>query len=364
MCRIGAIPGREAVVRMSRHTGLGPERMGSVTMRRLNRTIWMGMALTLARGAMADGPTLRKDDVVPVVMMQDLKLSQVQVGDSFSAKVADSSYLPDGTILDGRITKVVPNQGNKAGYFDLAFTDVQVPGEGPSPLDATPIPLNSKDVKRGPDGRFVAPHGITKEQAVAGGAIGGLLIGSLMKKPFEGAFVGTLLGIVVGESNQGANDMVLAKGTKLGALVNGDVTLDLSTAANANDQTPLLDRGAASDQNRAYDVKYKDQQLNFPKDQQPYWAGDVLMVPLDWTAQQMNLQVERASDGPGIFVEDGDSVARIEMDSRDLTMDGHRQELPRGVVKKGDHTYAPIDLFGVLKNGQITVNGTKLVRPA
>lgn len=183
-----------------------------------------------ALGAMAnaDSLVLHRDDVIPVVMQTELTLRDTHEGDVFRADVADSHTLPLGSHLEGVVTRVVEKRGDRPAFMDIEFSKIILPDGQSVSFHGTPIPLSKNYVTQDRDGRWAAKKGVSKQTVVLGATAGGLVIGSLIHKPFEGAFVGALLGILAGETDKddiGDGNIVVAKGSKVGARVDQDVSI-------------------------------------------------------------------------------------------------------------------------------------------
>lgn len=178
--------------------------------------------------AKADSVVLHRDDVIPVVMQTELTLRDTREGDVFRADVADSHMLPLGSHLEGIVNRVVEKRGDRPAFMDIEFTKIILPDGQSVSIHGTPIPLSKNYVTQDRDGRWAAKKGVSKQTVVLGATAGGLVIGSLIHKPFEGAFVGALLGILAGEADKddiGDGNIVVAKGSKVGARVDKDVSI-------------------------------------------------------------------------------------------------------------------------------------------
>ncbi len=178
---------------------------------------------------------LRRDDVIPVVVQDELTFKNTESGDRFRAEVTDSRLLPYGTRVEGRVNRVQQKRGKEPAYMDIVFTAVILPDGSRTNIKATPIALNGNSVTRNSDGRWQAKKGYKKETVVLGTTAGGLILGSLIKKPFEGAIIGALAGIFVAETDKdhvGDGNVVIQKGAKIGALLDRDVRISWSGAWN------------------------------------------------------------------------------------------------------------------------------------
>ncbi|MFI5384967.1 MAG: stalk domain-containing protein [Fimbriimonadales bacterium] len=176
----------------------------------------------------ADSVQLRRDDVIPVVMETELSFSGTHAGDVFKAEVADSHMLPLGSRIEGVVNRVVQKEGKRQAFMDIEFTSIILPDGHRASFHGTPIALSKNYVTQDRDGRWQAKKGVSKATVVLGSTAGGLVLGSLIKKPFEGAFIGALIGILAGETDKediGDGDIVAPKGSKVGARVDEDLTI-------------------------------------------------------------------------------------------------------------------------------------------
>lgn len=180
--------------------------------------------------AMAERIDIRRDTVLEVVADHDLSVRNTREGDRFSATVRDDRDLPRGTQLRGEIVRIQERRGNEPASMDLEFRDLVLPDGTRQSIHALPIALDNRNVRRDREGRMYADSKkVRNEYHVFGGMLGGLVIGALIKKPFEGAFIGTLAGILIGEAERQSarkTDYVLQKGTRFGAVVLEDVRFD------------------------------------------------------------------------------------------------------------------------------------------
>jgi hypothetical protein len=359
--------------------------------------------ILLALPAFADAArvTIRRNTVVPVVFQDTLSMKDNRRGDTFTATVDGDRDLPHGTRILGRVANIREKRGNDPAYMDLEFHTILLPDGSRTRIQAVPISLDQRYVTRDREGRFQAkPEVIRRDTAVIGSTIGGLLIGSLMKKPFEGAFVGALAGIVLAETqNAGRNgDVTVRRGAKLGAMFERDVTLNIDDRLfdrrydNRNDDRwddrfdnrrddrfddRRDDRWDDRYDNRrddrwddrwddrgAFDprlnVAYRGRELRFGRDEEPYRIGNTLMVPLEATARQMNLRVSTQRNSRVIELDDRGVQARLEQGSRNYSLNGRRETLPQALVDRRGVIYAPIELFARIRTNEVTVNGTRV----
>ncbi len=176
----------------------------------------------------ADSVRLRTDDVIPVIMQTELTFRDTREGDTFRADVNDASMLPAGSRLEGVVHRVVQKDGDRKAFMDIEFTAIILPDGHRTRFHGTPIPLSKNYVVRDREGRWEAKKGVTKETVVLGATAGGLILGSMIHKPFEGAFLGALLGVFgaeVDKDDVGDGNIVVPKGSKVGARVDEGLTI-------------------------------------------------------------------------------------------------------------------------------------------
>jgi hypothetical protein len=240
----------------------------------MKRNLILGAALTMAAAvpaiSAADSVKLYRDDVIPVVMQTELNFKSTVEGDHFRARVSDSHMLPEGSTLEGIVNRVEQKHGNKPAFMDIEFTTIILPDGNRTNFHGTPIALSKNYVTQDKYGRWEAKKGVKKETVVLGAAAGGLILGALIKKPFEGAFLGVLAGIIAGETAKdevGDGDIVVPKGSKVGARVGEDLAIKfdgrwdngLKSSDGAYDREGYNSAGYDKygyDRNGRYDGKY------------------------------------------------------------------------------------------------------------
>lgn len=303
------------------------------------RTVTTLSLIALAALSMADErrALIRKDAVIQIRIEDDLSLQSNRVGDRFVATVLEDRDIPAGSRFEGRIIDLEPRTDDRPGTMDLAFNRIVLPDGSWVRIKAVPIDL--KYAKKGSDGRFVVSRPkVRKENYVLGGLVGGTILGSLINKPFEGAFVGTLAGILGAEGASGDNkDSVLKRGQVMGALVQQDFEIVAS-----NGSSRRLDPGS---QDQRVAIEYKGKVLEFPDDLSPYRSGEVVMVPLSRFARIVGLDLNATDDGKTFFLESEDNILRIEQDSRNCRLNGRQDTLPRPTEKRGSVLFVPLDAF-------------------
>lgn len=316
---------------------------------------------SLATTAFA-GITIPRNTVLEATADQDLSIKDRREGDRFSVTVTSDRDLPRGTRIWGVIDRIEPARDNRPAYMDLQFERIEYPGSGDGRLAAVPIPLDAKGVERGRDGRLVAnPKKVKTGDYVVGGLLGGLVVGALVKKPFEGAFLGTLAGIVLGETErQNAKkqqDLVMKKGNRLGVLLMDDLTVDSRWDRNRDDRDrDRDDRDWDRNNDRGNDeIRFDGQTLRFDN---TYRERNELMVPLNEAARALNLEVDRRDDR--IWIDGRRTSARVRLNDSEARLDGRRGDLGVQVQERNGEVFVPLGLLASLVEGEITMNGTKV----
>lgn len=201
-------------------------------MRHYSNAVFAG---ALALGTMlpalsaADKVDLRRDDVVPVVFQSELRFSQAREGDVFRAEVVDSRMLPRGSRIEGVVNRVVQKEGKRKAFMDIEFTTIILPDGHKARFHGTPISLDKDFVTQDRYGRWEAKKGVKKETVVLGAMAGGLVLGAMINKPFEGTFLGAIVGVIAAETDKehvSDGDVVVPKGSKVGARVDDEVSID------------------------------------------------------------------------------------------------------------------------------------------
>ncbi len=344
----------------------------------LRSSIGVGTALFMILPAVSLGEMIkiRRDSVIPVVLEDNLSISDRHAGDVFTVRAADDSPLPKGSELLGKIDQIHPASGKRPSSMDIRFTRIMLPDNSSIKLDAAAIPLDDRYIIRGKDGRLVAKQNIRKQQGdVIGGAIGGFIIGSIFHRKVAGAIIGTVIGAAVAESDrQKDNNTIASTGDKLGALVNKDITVDVPDSDRVQQQKSEkdsdlqvdrrvedrqdTDRIPRSDRHYKFDVRFKDRAVTFPSDAKPYWIGETLMVPLEPTADQLGLDVDRRKDRI-VYVDGKDMNLKLTRSSRQAQLNGDHIVLPRTVAEHNGVLYVPLDALAMVIKENLTVNGTK-----
>lgn len=287
-----------------------------------------------------------RDSIVKIVVQDELNVKKNRRGDRFSALVQDDRDLPRGTRLIGRVVDIEPETDSRPAAMRLEFYRAEIGDDVVVPFRAVPVVLDDK-VRRRADGRYEATKasGGTGKEVVTG-ALGGLVVGALVKKPFQGAFFGAIVGIIASEANRKkANDVVISRDASMGALL----TEDFRTTLDERAYPPAQDWP---------EVSVNDRELRFSEEAKPYFAGRELMAPLASVANQLNLVIDDSNQGAIQFVQSQDAVLRIEQDSLDYRLNGKKGSFSRAVVRKQGVLYIPIEAISLLNVGTVRVNGT------
>ena len=341
----------------------------------------LGFAIVTAlpTAGLADTFVLRRDNVIPVSFEATLTVKDNRPGDLFFAKVGDTDQLPAGSELQGRIDRIHPARGNRSSSMDLRFTDLILPDHSRVALDASPLPLDDKYITRTGDGRIVAKQNIRQQQNdVLGGALGGLIVGSILHRRVAGTILGTMIGVEVAQSDREKNgNVVVSAGDRFGALINQTVTIDYAQPPSRYDANRRLDQGMNEpskgiqghiDARRSdpeiflnIHISFRNKEVFFPEDAKPYRIGKDIMVPLDPTAQQFFLRVDRRR-GRKIVVHGKNSDLELTLSSREARLADQHFDLSRTVVERRGVVYVPLDALTSLIKEDVLLNGTKFNR--
>jgi hypothetical protein len=322
--------------------------------------------------------------IVPVTFDREINVTNAHAGDRFTASVVDELDLPRGTRFEGEVVDVKPRKGSHPAFVDMEFTAVILPDGPRTEIHAVPVRLDSRYVKQDRDGHFIVDKkAMRKENVVLGGAVGGFILGALIKKPFEGTFIGILAGIVINEAGAQDEGVAVSKGERLGVLFEREVVIRTDgpyRGEHANDQDRNADRAgdaappARNDgppnndsarppreerDPRIIRIALGDYPIEFDKDQMPYREGNVVMVPLESAAKYFGVEVEKGSGGR-IYLETDDNMLRLERDSRDYRLNGKRGQIGQAPVEKQGVVYVPLEVFAPLKPEGIYLNGVKV----
>lgn len=347
----------------------------------------LAMLATFAPIARADTVIdLERNRVVPVTLNENLSVRKSHQGDRISATVENDYDLPEGTELLGRVASVKRQNGDEPPYIAVTFDTLRLPDGSRQPIKAEPISMEGGLVKRDSRGRLMATRKvIRRDQAVLGGAVAGLVIGSILKKPFEGAVLGAVAGIIVGEDQKSLQEnATLPKGTRMGALFDSPVHVAYNGSDwrargyddryddqyndrdarrddgyNTRNDHPVWRRvgGSESTSDRDFNITYRGRPLTFSERARPYRIGRTIMVPLVRTADQMDLTVD--TDGPEgtLFVEGNDSRLRLEQGSSDYRLNGRSGTLTQAVSVRNGVTYVPLEILARMTDDPVREGG-------
>ena len=320
---------------------------------------------------------LHRDNIIPAKFEQALTVEQNRPGDTFLVKVRETDQLPANTEIEGRIDRIHPARGNRPASMDLRFTRVLLPNHSSVEIDALPLALDNKYITRTGDGRLVAKQDLRKQQNdVVGGAIGGFIIGSIFHRRITGTVLGTFIGAGVAEADRAKDaNTIVSNGEKIGVLINEDVTIDLQAPSSPSDHrmTERLDRRMAdpflnrtSQGESRYSpraniaLSFKNKPLQFPEDARPYRIGRDIMVPLEPTAKQLSLDIDRRRDRT-VYVDGPDINLKLIINSRQARLDGRPFALSHTVMEMNGVLYVPLDSLIPLLKDDLLLNGEKVI---
>lgn len=341
-------------------------------MPRVGLSKWIVLAPLLLCSLVASAETysLSKNDVIPVTFDHDYTSAKARVGDTVTVTVESNPELPNGTQFLGHINQASSADAQNNGSLEITFDAVKFPNGTEVPVSAVPIPLDKKYTSKEKDGRYVGKATISKGSAVGAGALGGLLIGSLLHKPFEGTFLGTLIGIVVGETNSGPQQAVLKQGQEAGAYILQTVALsdDPHQAVIGAGQVPISGDqptvpAVSNDPNNDAPMNPVDgtgtvqpsqlivngTQLSFSSENPAFLIGDTVMVPLAESVKQLNLQETDGADY--VYIDSGRHTLRLDKGTNTYRLDGKSGTLKATPTIKDGKVYVPIDVFIMVTKG-------------
>lgn len=321
--------------------------------------------------AAAERYEIRRDTVLEATSDQDLSIGRSREGDRFTVTLRDGRDVPRGTQLEGEVVRIEPKRGDQPGYMDLEFTAL-VTGDGQRHrISALPISLDDRKIRRDRDGRMTADaRKHRSEHYVFGGMVGGLVVGSLLKKPFEGAFVGTLAGIIFSELERDrakkSSDLVMKRGSKLGVLFANDVRFDYDDRYGRYDRDDRWD-------DRRYDDRWTGDDRRDTRDSLEYDGRPIrtsgafirergtTLVPLS-VARDLGIEVEQSGDR--IYLDYGDATVRLSVGSAEFRHRGTSERLPAEVRSERGEIYVPVEALVVVLPRPLKVNGIIVRRPA
>jgi hypothetical protein len=322
----------------------------------------------LAGSALAQGKPgviVEHDTVLQGTFTGPLSVRDNEPGDHFSIALSDENGIfPKHSRVDGRILRIRWATRFHPASMDLKLDDVMYPNGRIVQIDAVPVPLDSKNVHRGPDGRmYMNMNAVNPGAYWAAGTVGGLVVGGIFHRPFLGGFIGGFIGAIAGaaERDNPDNYRVARKGDKIGVLFRTDVFADGTSGVLVPPPgTPIPPPPTTAPAHReGAEVRFDDHVVNFPEGQKPYWNNDVLMVPLPVMADELDLTVDQRAEGP-IYIENEDNMLHLEQGSAEYRLNGAHGTLPAVVENKGDVTYVPIDVIADISARSVYVDGTKL----
>lgn len=326
----------------------------------------LGTALALFGTASADQIVVRRNEVVRIVMDDSISARNARVNDDFSAHVEDDRVLPRGTRLYGRVTRVMKASRGRPAAIELAFEELRLPDGNSERIYAVPMSLKSRGISRSRDGRLIDDDdGRKRTQTVAGGLLGGLAIGSILKKPFEGAFVGALAGILIAESDSNSsNGSIVRRGDRIGARFERDFRCDYRGSWSYGDSRYRDDDYRGRDDDSRYrrddfggtscQFLYRGREIEY-RDEVPYRAGEHWMLPLEDTARQLGFSCEVDERRGRIYLEDDDNFAVLELRSSSARVNGRQCELGRNIETRNRVIYVPSRVFEELRNGDFRI---------
>jgi len=347
------------------------------------------VATAIPVAAQADWISIRRNAVVPVRFEQDLRIRDARRGQTFNVRVEANRDLPPGTRLEGRIRDIRRENRDRRDYVDLEFTHVVLPRGERREIDAVPIPLDDRAVRRDRDGRWEARRPDGNIAYVLGGALGGLVLGSTIDKRVEGTILGALAGIAIGESNRGQADLVIRRGTRVGARFTRDFRFetdrygynwgddrwddgrwdddrwdddrwdrdrdgwprDRGNPDRPGGWSPVPPRGDWGFDRDDRDNRYGDgytisvgsRIVRFSEREQPFRSGGTTMVPLEAMARQIGFRVQRRGTEWEL---DGDRESiRFATGSRNYRSEFGSGTFPRAAESVNGTVYVPIEAF-------------------
>ena len=365
-------------------------------MRLTSLAVCLGAVLTpsVVFGQKARLATLDAGTVIPVKLQKELSSKKNEEGDKFSAVVkADSngySGLPEGTVVEGVIRAAKQKEGKEAGYLDLAFRRIILPGGRAYDIDGAVIGLDNKSVDKKSDGRLVAKSGRKNNRLVyagygaGAGALVGLLGGGKLK--LNNILIGGALGYLAGTLDKGKQeprDVVLKQGTEMGVRLDRFVSVSASTTAyrprddeqprpRDTDRTHDRDSGSgrldtrrngARDVDDARDtdttrdsnadataspigVLIDEEEVKFASNAAPFNSRGTVMVPVRGVVNALNGSFKYDETRQRIIATVGNDRVVIGLGSRIALVNDSRRVPLEGVARKlnGEY-YVPAKFF-------------------
>ena len=308
---------------------------------------------------------IRDNEVVEIKFESAVSAKSNHRGDRIVATVDNDRLLPSGTRLIGEILEIRSKDGDRKAFADMEFTTLELPDGKRVSIEAYPLPLGDRYVRRGRDGRLEAKKATRRDNVVLGSGIGGLLLGTIFRKPFEGAVIGVLAGIVISETDalNTSGEQIVQKGQKMGAAFTREVDIDLDYRYGRDDRDrDNPDRSRDRDdryEDRDIRIEFRDRILDFRSGQTPFLQNGIVMVPLEAVAEQLGLDVSRTNSNAW-YLEDQENTLKLEQNSSDARLNGKRMSLPRATVERNGLLFVPIQTFAAIKRDPIFVNGSRV----
>ncbi|HJP81979.1 MAG TPA: copper amine oxidase N-terminal domain-containing protein [Fimbriimonadaceae bacterium] len=315
-----------------------------------------------------DRVLIRDNEVVEIKFESAISAKSNHRGDRITATVDNDRILPSGTRLIGEILEIRSKDGDRKAYADMEFTSLELPDGKRVSIEAYPLPLGDRFVRRGRDGRLEAKKATRRENVVLGSGVGGLLLGTIFRKPFEGAVIGVLAGIVISETDalNTSGEQIVQKGQKMGAAFSREVDIDLdyrydreNRDRDRDNRDDSRDRDDRYESDRDIRIEFRDRVLDFRSGQTPFPENGIVMVPLEAVAEQLGLDVSRTNSNAW-YLEDQENTLKLEQNSSDARLNGKRISLPRATVERNGLLFVPIQTFAAIKRDPIFVNGARV----
>ena len=310
------------------------------------------------------------NQVLVVRFHGSVSLSQSHRGDWIQATIENDRDLPKGTELGGRILGVEPGRDKQPGTIDMEFDTLRTPDGMRYAIRAVPVKLDRRYMNEDRNGRWTIKKSRPRsENVVFGTGAVGLILGSLVKRPFEGTLIGLLAGIVFNETGALENDVAIRDGDRIGAFFTESVTLSLDGTAYGRGgrgtdpwENPRGDRQPRQTTDRDVAIRCGDRMLVWQQGAEPYWDGDVLMVPVESIGEQIGLKVDRSTSGRSIFLETEDDAIKLDVDAETFRLNGRRTRLAKPVVVREGVVFAPIQAIASISPQDLFANGNKIDR--
>ena len=334
---------------------------------------------------------LDKGDVIPVQLDDSLSSRTARRGETFQTTVLTdegTGYdLPAGSKITGSVVSVRRQYQNNPGELDLKFWRISLPDGRSYMIDGALIGLDNKSVIRTEDGRLIATPGQenTQMKYLGYGAGAGLLVGIITKHTFEDTLLGAGLGYLFGSAHQPATmrDVTLHSGTRIGVRIDRSLVLDVrnsnmsgsqnsqdggyhigESGYNPNDSSSSRSRPVVNNQNEYADNRIRvtadGRDVSFKDGEEPINQNNVIMLPLQPISQALRLSVRNSDSSSRARVrgEDG-SWWTIRVGSNQAIDDnGDQRTLDSRVENIDGCIYAPLDLFTVVTNREVTFDSS------